>query len=82
MLKLPLILSVLTILEVSGICHVARCVMCRTGGKRSWPMGQELGPLASQADADDFLKEHKGKKILPFDRVSPDVPSSLDAGKF
>lgn len=46
------------------------------------PMGHELVPLANKADADDFLKDHKGKKILPFDRVTPDIFSALDAGKF
>jgi len=60
----------------------ARKAIFVTGSDVLGPMGHELVPLASQADADDFLKEHKGKKILPFDRVSPDMPSSLDAGKF
>ena len=45
------------------------------------PMGHELIPLASQADANDFMKDHKGKKILPFDRVTPDIPLLLDSGK-
>ena len=45
------------------------------------PMGHELIPLASQADANDFMKDHKGKKILPFDRVTPDIPTLLDSGK-
>lgn len=60
----------------------ARKAIFVTGSDVLGPMGHELVPLASQADADDFLKEHKGKKILPFDRVSPDVPGSLDTGKF
>ena len=60
----------------------ARKAIFVTGSDVLGPMGHELVPLASQADADDFLKEHKGRKILPFDRVSLDVPGSLDAGKF
>ena len=60
----------------------ARKAIFVSGSDVLGPMGHELVPLASQADADDFLKEHKGKKILPFDRVSPDMPGSLDAGKF
>lgn len=46
------------------------------------PMGHEFVPLANQADADDFLKDHKGKRILSFDQVTPDLPVTLDAGKF
>jgi len=46
------------------------------------PMGHEFVPLASQADADDFMKEHKGKRILRFDQVTKDLPLQLDAGKF
>lgn len=29
------------------------------------PMGHEFVPLASKMDADDFLKDHKGKRALP-----------------
>ena len=60
----------------------ARKAIFVSGSDVLGPMGHELVPLASQADADDFLKEHKGKKVLPFDRVGPDVTGSLDAGKF
>jgi copper chaperone NosL len=30
------------------------------------PMGHELVPLATRADADEFLKEHKGTKLFRF----------------
>ena len=46
------------------------------------PMGHELVPLASKADADDFMKDHKGKRVLSFDMVKPEIPFSLDNGKF
>ena len=46
------------------------------------PMGHELVPLANQADADDFFKDHKGKKILSFDQINTDLLSTIDAGKF
>ena len=41
-----------------------------------------LGPMANKADADDFLKDHKGKKIIAFDQVTPEIPVALDAGKY
>ncbi|MBI4755788.1 MAG: nitrous oxide reductase accessory protein NosL [Betaproteobacteria bacterium] len=46
------------------------------------PMGHELVPLASREDAEEFLKEHKGKRILGFDQVGRELPAQLDAGKF
>ena len=42
------------------------------------PMGHELIPLASEADAKDFLREHKGSRILRFDEVTPDLIARLD----
>jgi copper chaperone NosL len=46
------------------------------------PMGHEFVPLATAEDAADFLKEHKGRKILRFDQVSAEWPLRLDEGKF
>jgi copper chaperone NosL len=46
------------------------------------PMGHEFVPLASQADAEDFMKEHKGVRILGFDQVTKELPGRLDDGRF
>lgn len=46
------------------------------------PMGHELVPLATRADAEDFLKDHKGKRILGFADVTRDLAAKLDDGKF
>ena len=46
------------------------------------PMGHEFVPLASQADAEEFLKEHKGKRILRFEQVTKELPVRVDDGKF
>lgn len=46
------------------------------------PMGHELIPLMTQADATDFMKDHAGKRLLVFADVTPEVLSGLDAGKF
>jgi nitrous oxide reductase accessory protein NosL len=45
-------------------------------------MGHELVPLASKADADEFMKEHKGVRLLTFDQVGRDLPARLDDGRF
>lgn len=46
------------------------------------PMGHELVPLATRADAEDFLKDHKGKRILGFAEVTRELAAKLDDGKF
>jgi copper chaperone NosL len=46
------------------------------------PMGHEFVPLATREDAADFLKDHKGRRILGFDQVTGDLPSRLDDARF
>ena len=46
------------------------------------PMGHEFVPLASREDAEDYLKDHKGKKILRFDEISGELTGKVDDGKF
>ncbi|MEW6002462.1 MAG: nitrous oxide reductase accessory protein NosL [Nitrospirota bacterium] len=36
------------------------------------PMGAELIPLETEAKAREFLKDHKGKRILSFNEVRPE----------
>ena len=42
------------------------------------PMGRELIPLASRADAEEFLRDHQGKRILRFEEVTRAVVAQLD----
>lgn len=53
-----------------------------TGSDVLGPMGHELVPLATQADADDFLKDHKGKRILRFEQINAEITRNLDNGRF
>lgn len=46
------------------------------------PMGHEPVPLATQADAEEFQRDHKGKRILRFDELTPPALDNLDHGKF
>jgi len=46
------------------------------------PMGWELVPLETRADAEEFQKDHKGKQILTFEQVTEDVVEKVDNGKF
>jgi nitrous oxide reductase accessory protein NosL len=46
------------------------------------PMGHELVPLSSRADADEFMKDHKGKRVLRFAEVTAKSIAQLDSGRF
>ena len=59
----------------------ARKALYVVGSDVLGPMGHELVPLATREDAADFMKDHKGKRILAFEQVSAEVTRSLDADK-
>ncbi len=42
------------------------------------PMGRELIPLEKEADAKEFLKDHRGVKIVRFSEVTAEVMKSLE----
>ncbi|WP_243312375.1 nitrous oxide reductase accessory protein NosL [Fundidesulfovibrio agrisoli] len=42
------------------------------------PMGHELVPLATQADAEAFRKDHKGKRVLRYGDITPALLKALD----
>lgn len=44
------------------------------------PMGHELVPLASRPEAEEFMADHKGKRILTFEQVSAEILKALDKG--
>ena len=46
------------------------------------PMGHELIPLETKEDAEEFMQDHKGKKIIRFDDVDKGLPIKLDDGEF
>ncbi len=46
------------------------------------PMGHELIPLATEDDAKEFLADHKGKYILHYDEIGPEIPEKLDKAVF
>ncbi len=41
------------------------------------PMGKEFIPFAKRAAAENFLKDHKGEKILVFQEITDDLVQSL-----
>lgn len=49
-----------------------------TGSDVFGPMGKELIPFASEADARAFLKDHKGQRLLRFSDVTRKVLKALE----
>jgi len=45
------------------------------------PMGHELIPFAERSHAETFLKDHKGREILPFPDITPQLIDSLRRGR-
>jgi nitrous oxide reductase accessory protein NosL len=46
------------------------------------PMGHELIPLESKEDAEEYLADHAGKRIVRFDDVTYELLLKLDEGVF
>lgn len=42
------------------------------------PMGRELVPFATEPDARDFLRDHKGSQVLPFPGITSATLRSLE----
>jgi copper chaperone NosL len=42
------------------------------------PMGKELIPFARREDAEEFLRDHGGRKIVVFNEVAPELPALVE----
>ncbi len=72
-------LAALWVTEFYGLTRIdARRAYFVIGSDVLGPMGHELVPLESEADARDFLKEHRGRRLLTFDQVTPEILGKLD----
>lgn len=55
----------------------ARSAWFVSGSDVYGPMGHELIPFGKEGDAREFMRDHKGKKILRFNEVSAGVVKGL-----
>mgnify|MGYP001815311080 CR=1 FL=1 len=46
------------------------------------PMGHELIPLRTREDAEAFMDDHAGRRIIRFDEVTLELLADLDEGRF
>jgi nitrous oxide reductase accessory protein NosL len=75
-------IAAIHVTEFYGLNKIdARKAFYVTGSDVLGPMGHEFVPLASRADADEFLKDHKGRQIVTFDQVDPALVGKVDDGK-
>lgn len=42
------------------------------------PMGKELIPFGKPGDAQEFARDHKGKKVLRFEQITPAILKGLE----
>lgn len=73
----------LVVTEFYGLTRIdARSAFYVIGSDVLGPMGHELIPLETRADAEEFLKDHKGKLIYTFEQITPEIISKIDNGKW
>jgi copper chaperone NosL len=71
--------AAIAVTEYYGLAHIdAREAWFVIGSDVLGPMGHELVPLATAADAEEFMNDHQGKEILRFDDVTPELLPRLD----
>lgn len=76
-------ISRLWVTEYYGLTRIdARTAVYVVGSDVLGPMGHELVPLASREEAEEFLADHEGRRILRFDDVTADTPGRLDSKRF
>jgi nitrous oxide reductase accessory protein NosL len=76
-------IAAIGVTEYYGVTRIdARAAWYVIGSDTLGPMGHELVPLATQDEAEEFLKDHQGKRILRFDDVTLALLENLDHGKF
>lgn len=76
-------LAALYVTEFYGLSRVdARQAFFVIGSDVLGPMGHELVALETRADAEEFLKDHKGRRIFTFEQVTAEIVAKVDNGKF
>jgi nitrous oxide reductase accessory protein NosL len=72
-------IAAIQVKDYYGLKHMdGRKAFFVTGSDVLGPMGKELVPFATEAAARDFLRDHKGQRILTFQEVTPAVLKNLE----
>jgi nitrous oxide reductase accessory protein NosL len=74
--------AVIAVTEYYGVTRIdARDAWYVIGSDVLGPMGHELVPLATRADAEEFARDHGGKALLRFPDVDRPLLERLDRGR-
>jgi nitrous oxide reductase accessory protein NosL len=75
-------MAAIAVTDYYGVSRIdARVAWYVIGSDVLGPMGHELIPHASEAEAQEFLQDHKGSRILRFGDVDLELLQRLDAGR-
>ncbi|MCB1777022.1 MAG: nitrous oxide reductase accessory protein NosL [Candidatus Competibacteraceae bacterium] len=76
-------IAAIGVTEYYGVTRVdARAAWYVIGSDTLGPMGHELVPLATRTEAEEFLKDHQGQRMVRFDDVTLKLLENLDRGEF
>ncbi|WP_444455127.1 nitrous oxide reductase accessory protein NosL [Rhodobacter capsulatus] len=76
-------IATMGVTDYYGVRQVAAAeALFAVGSDVLGPMGHEFVPLATEADAADFMKDHAGKHLFRFAEIPAGLPAKLDAGQF
>ncbi|NCA72604.1 MAG: nitrous oxide reductase accessory protein NosL [Sphingobacteriia bacterium] len=75
-------ITTIAVTEYYGLTRIpARSAWYVIGSDVLGPMGHELIPLGSAEDAEEFMQDHAGQRILRFEEVTPPLLDALDRGQ-
>ena len=76
-------IAAIRVTDYYGVQRIdARSAWYVVGSDMLGPMGHELIPHPTEAEAQEFLRDHKGTHVLRYGDVTPDLLRKLDAGRF
>ncbi|NTV97124.1 MAG: nitrous oxide reductase accessory protein NosL [Thiobacillus sp.] len=78
----PAAIKAIGVTEYYGLQRIdARTAVYVIGSDVLGPMGHELVPFASRADAEEFMRDHGGRRMLAFREVDLGLLRRLDSGR-
>lgn len=76
-------IAVIAVTEYYGLSRIdARDAWYVIGSDVLGPMGHEPIPLETRGDAEEYMADHAGKRILRFDDITLELLEKLDHGRF
>jgi copper chaperone NosL len=71
--------EIVAVMDYYGLTWIdARKAWYVLGSDVYGPMGKELIPLEMESDAREFMRDHKGIRIIKFSEATPEVVKTLD----